>query len=73
MENKENCPKCSWGEGISVRPDGVNELDPCVYRDVQIFRNVTVVISRCVKCGNINIGWTRQPDTETVLDDLKEE
>ena len=56
-----------------MRPDGVNELDPCVYQDVQIFRNVTVVISRCVKCGNINIGWTRQPDTETVLDDLKEE
>ena len=56
-----------------MRPDGVNELDPCVYRDVQIFRNVTVVVSRCVKCGNINIGWIRQPDTETVLDDLKEE
>ena len=72
MDEQER-KKCTWGEGISVRPDGVNELDPCLYKDVQIFRNVTVVVSRCVRCGNISIGWYFQDNTETVLDLMKDE
>lgn len=67
MEEKEKS-KCSWGEGISIRPDGEHELDPCIYEDVQIFKNVTVVISRCVRCGNLVLGWSRQDNTEIVLD-----
>ncbi len=70
QENREEKPKCSWGEGISFRPDGEHELDPCIYEDVQIFKNVTVIISRCIRCGNISMGWQFQKNSEVVLDKL---
>lgn len=50
--------------GVSFRPDGVHELDPCVYETMEVHRNVTVVVSRCLRCGKVDIGWLRQPDTE---------
>ena len=56
--------KCQLPNGLSIRPDGVNELDPCVYRRKEIHRNVTVEISQCERCGHIEISWHRQPDTE---------
>jgi hypothetical protein len=59
--------KCSFGEGITVKPDGINELDPCLYEDAEIHTNVTVVVKRCTKCGNIELVWHRQEDTEDIL------
>ncbi len=59
--------KCEWPEGIIFKPDGVRELDPCVYEEVERYKNVTIVITRCKKCGNIDILWTRQENTEKVL------
>lgn len=56
--------KCSWPEGISIRPDGIHELDPCVYQEVERYANVTVSIRKCLKCGDVNIVWYRQEDTE---------
>ena len=56
--------KCSFGEGVTIKPDGVNELDPCIYEDVEMYTNVTVVISRCKKCGHIEISWMKQENTE---------
>lgn len=61
--------KCKFPDGITVKPDGVNELDPCVYEEVERYRNVTVIISRCTRCGHIDISWERQPDTERVEPD----
>lgn len=58
--------KCQFQDGITVRPDGVNELDPCVYEEVEKYKNVTVTISRCRKCGHIDISWERQDNTETI-------
>ena len=58
------CDKCSWGDGITIKPDGENELDPCVYQDVARYANVTITISKCIKCGHMEISWTRQEDTE---------
>ena len=72
MEN-EKLEKCSWGDGVSVRPDGEHELDPCIYQDIQILRNVTVVVSRCIRCGYMSFGWREQENTEVVLDLLSEE
>ena len=72
MEN-EKLEKCSWGDGVSVRPDGEHELDPCIYQDIQILRNVTVVVSRCIRCGHMSFGWREQENTEVVLDLLSEE
>lgn len=56
--------KCSYGVGVSIKPDGVNELDPCSYEILEAHRNVTVEILRCKKCGHIEILWHRQEDTE---------
>ena len=55
--------KCSF-DGVSICPDGIHELDPCVYEDIEKYVNVTVVISRCKKCGNIEMSWIRQENTE---------
>jgi len=56
--------RCKFPEGIRIFPDGVNELDPCVYEEVERWRNVTVSVLRCKHCGNIDIQWYRQDDTE---------
>ena len=59
--------KCEHPGGIIIKPDGVNELDPCIYEDVEIYKNVTVIASRCIYCGHIEISWVRQEDTEVIL------
>ena len=58
--------KCSFPDWISVKPDGVNELDPCVYEEIAVYKNVTVTISKCEKCGNIDVCWERQDNTEKI-------
>lgn len=59
--------KCEHPGGIIIKPDGVNELDPCVYEDVEKYKNVTVIVSRCIYCGHIEISWVRQEDTEVII------
>lgn len=56
--------KCEFPNGMVVKPDGINELDPCIYEEIERYANVTISISRCKVCGNINISWFRQEDTE---------
>ena len=58
------CNKCSLPADIVIKPDGVNELDPCIYKDIAKYKNITITISRCSKCGNTEISWERQDDTE---------
>ena len=58
--------KCCWPEGMIVKPDGINELDPCIYEDIEMYINVTVIVSRCKNCEHIDIRWMRQEDTEEV-------
>lgn len=58
--------RCTWGDGITVKPDGLHELDPCEYEVVEAYRNVTVEVLRCRRCGHIEITWRRQSDTEEV-------
>ena len=59
--------KCKFPNGITIKPDGVNELDPCKYEDIEKYANVTVTISRCKRCGHIEISWERQEDTEKII------
>ncbi len=59
-----NC-KCKFPNGLVVKPDGKNELDPCIYEDIEIHTNCQVIISRCKKCGNIGISWTKNEDCES--------
>lgn len=55
--------KCTFGGGITVKPDGKSELDPCLYQEIGTFENVTVHILRCVRCGHIEVEWERQDNT----------
>ena len=58
--------KCSFPQGVSIKPNSVDELDPCLYEDIEIHTNVTVIVSRCKKCGNTDIRWWRQENTEDI-------
>lgn len=57
--------KCSWPNGMVIKPDGVNELDPCIYETIEIHHNVTVEVCRCIKCGHVELSWYRQDNTES--------
>jgi len=56
--------KCSFQDGVTVKPDGEHELDACCYKVKEIHRNVTVTVSECKRCGAVDISWERQDDTE---------
>jgi hypothetical protein len=62
---------CTYPEGMSWKPDGVHDVDPCVYQDIEMHTNATVIVSRCVKCGKIILSWLRTEDTEDI--DMTEE
>lgn len=62
--------KCTFPEGITIKPDGIHELEACCYQEVERWENVTVSVRRCQLCGNIDIAWFRQEDTVEV--DLNE-
>lgn len=61
--------RCSFGDAV-IKPNGINELDPCLYEDIKMYTNVTVVVSQCKRCGHIETSWIRQDDTEEII--LKE-
>lgn len=64
MKKKQH--KCTFGDGITritIKPDGVNEFDPCLYEEIETYENVTVHILRCVRCGHIEVEWERQDNT----------
>lgn len=58
--------KCEFPEGVQIKPNGVDELDPCLYEDVEMYVNVTVIVSKCKKCGNLDISWIPQDNTERI-------
>jgi hypothetical protein len=55
--------KCKWPDGTAIKPDGVHDLDPCVYKVEAEYHNVTVRVLRCEKCGHIELEWVKQDDT----------
>lgn len=63
---------CQFPEGLKILPDSKNELDPCLYEDIEQHTNVTVVISRCKRCGHQSITWIRTEDTEDIYIDETE-
>ena len=50
--------KCNFN-GFSYKPDGIHELDPCIYEEIETIENCTVHILKCKKCGHIEIMWNR--------------
>lgn len=66
--------RCRMPAGLAIKPDGINDLEPCVYADKQVLRNVTVTVSQCIRCGHVSIAWSRQDDTEVIqYDELDEQ
>ena len=41
-------------------------VDPCIYKDIEAYKNVTVFVSKCIHCGAIDIRWMKQEDTEEI-------
>lgn len=39
-------------------------VDPCFYETVETYRNVTVKVLRCTKCGHVEVNWYLQDNTE---------
>lgn len=60
--------KCSFPEGVEIKPDGINELDPCIYEEIEVHHNVTVRVLQCKKCGHIEIVWERGGTDENLND-----
>jgi hypothetical protein len=55
--------RCRFPDGVVIKPDGVNELDPCLYEEIETVEHCTVHILRCQRCGHVEIEWEReQPD-----------
>ena len=63
------CKKCQFPEGVTIKPDGIHELDPCVYEEVERYANVTVIVNRCKNCGHIELMWLRQENTVKLDED----
>lgn len=53
---------CEHQNGDVTRLFGV-PVDPCVYEEIERYANATVIVQRCVKCGQTAVRWVAQPDT----------
>lgn len=53
--------KCEHPNGAVVKL-GEHEIDPCLYREIEIHHGCKVIVSKCVRCGNIDISW--EPEAE---------
>lgn len=62
---------CKFPNGIVIKPDGVNELDPCVYETKKIYTNCVVEVAKCKNCGKISISWCRTSETKELDDDFE--
>lgn len=56
--------RCEFPAGYTIKLDGIHDLDACIYNEIELYKNVTVSVRRCKKCGNIDLAWYRQDDTE---------
>lgn len=64
---EQTCERCSFLSGMKMSLDGVHEVDPCVYEDVEIHTNATVIVSRCKNCGGYSVSWHRTNETEDIM------
>ena len=63
--------KCKFDNDVIIKPDGINELDPCVYETIEFYTNVNVEVVNCKHCGSIDIRWYRTENTEKLdLEDV---
>lgn len=58
--------KCQFPDGVQIKI-GDAKLDPCQYELVEVHKNVTVEVIKCSVCGNVEISWRRQDNTEDII------
>lgn len=58
--------RCSFPDGYTIKPDGIHDLEPCRYEELERYRNVTISVRRCKVCGNVDLAWYHQDNTEEV-------
>ena len=58
--------KCEFPDGVIIKPDGENELDPCIYSVKHVYTNCIVEVCECEKCGNVSVSWRKTDMTEEV-------
>lgn len=58
--SKDKKPKCKFPEGVTIKPDGVHDMEPCDYMLAEKYANVTVEVLECKHCGDVKVGWYRQ-------------
>ena len=63
--------RCAMPEGVSLRPDGVHEIDPCIYEEVERHSGCIVHVMRCRRCGHVEISWEKGEDYQ--LEEVSEE
>ena len=49
--------RCHHKDGDYVKI-GEHDIDPCLYEEIERHYNCNVIVSRCKRCGNIDISWT---------------
>lgn len=54
---KHHEPKCLPPKGITIKPDGKNELDFCTYKTIERHVGCTVEVDTCTRCGHTEISW----------------
>lgn len=52
--------KCQFPDGLTIKPDGIHELDPCLYTEIETIHHCTVHVLKCMTCGHIEIEWERE-------------
>ena len=52
---------------------GNYQLDQNIYKDVEIYKNVTVIVSENIETGETVCSWKRQENTKDISYKLKEE
>lgn len=44
------------------------DVSPHQFKEIGVYKNVTVQILQCPHCGEISVGWMKQPNTEVVYE-----
>lgn len=61
--------KCQHPGGITIKPNGKDELDPCDYELTEKWKNVTIEVLRCQRCGHVELLWHLQEDSENITEE----